>query len=177
MGQLSASCIASVGVEGKVGHEVVGYGITDELAGDMVEVGDEEVGLRLLLVVHRIVRVTNVLGTVHDGAELALGEVGNEEDDVLYASGKGSLAAFRHLQFITVEGLVGFRSREKEELPIMEGGVGIGCEVAEGGITLDVALLLVFGYEAQNVAPAVHAIEIPLSVIPGIAAYATFCVG
>ena len=45
------------------------------------------------------------------------------------------------------------------------------------GSALDVAFILVFGYEAQNVAPAVHAVEIPLSVIPGIAAYATFCVG
>ena len=177
MCQLSASCIASVGIEGEVGHEIVGYGVADELAGYMVEVGNEEVGLRLLLVVHRVVGMTDVLGAVHDGAELALGEVGNEEDDVLYASGKGCLAAFRHLQFVTVEGLVGFGSREKEELPVMEGGVGIGSEVAEGGITLDVALLLVFGYEAQNVAPSVHAIEIPLSVIPSIAAYATFCVG
>ena len=177
MCQLSASCIASVGIEGEVGHEVVGYGVADELTGYMVEVGNEEVGLRLLLVVHRVVGVTDVLGTVHDGAELALGEVGNEEDDVLHSSGKGSLAAFRHLQFVTVEGLVGFGSREKEELPAMDGGMGIGGEIAKVGVSFDVALLLVFGYEAQNVAPSVHAIEIPLSIIPGIAAYAAFCVG
>lgn len=43
--QLTASCIASVGIEGKVGHEVVGDGIADELAGDLVEVGNEEVRL------------------------------------------------------------------------------------------------------------------------------------
>lgn len=177
MCQLSASCIASVGIEGKVGNEIVGYGVADELTWYKVEVGNEEMRLRFLSVVHRIVEMTDVLGTVHDGAKLALGEVRNEEDDILHSSGKESLAAFRHLQFVTVEGIVGFGSREKEELPIMEGGMDIGSEVAKGGFTLDVAFLPVFGYEAQNVTPAVHAIEIPLSVIPGITSYATFCVG
>ena len=68
-----------VGIEGEVGHEVVGYGVADELTGYMIQVGDEEVGLRLLLVVHRIVGMADVLGAVHDGAELAFGEVGDEE--------------------------------------------------------------------------------------------------
>ena len=55
-----------VGIEGEVGHEVVGYGVADELTGYMIQVGDEEVGLRLLLVVHRIVGVADILGAVHD---------------------------------------------------------------------------------------------------------------
>ena len=143
----------------------------------MVEVGNEEMRLGFLLVIHRIIRVTNVLGTIHDGAELAFVDAWDIEDDILHAFWQWRLAALGHLQFVTIEGLKGFRRREKEELPAMEGGVGIGSEVAEGGVALDVALLLVFGYEAQNVAPGVHAIEIPLSVISGIAAYAAFCVG
>lgn len=106
--QLSATCVASAGIEGEVGHEVVGYGIADELSGDMVEVGNEEVSLGFLLVVHRIVGIANVLGAIHDGAELAFVEAGDEEDDVLHSSGKGSLATFRHLQFFVIEGLVGF---------------------------------------------------------------------
>ena len=85
MCQLPASCIASVGIEGEVGHEVVGYGIADELAGDTVEDGNEEVGLRLLLVVHRVVLVLDVFGAVHDGAELALFYARDVEYDVLHA--------------------------------------------------------------------------------------------
>lgn len=85
MCQLSATGIAFCCVEGEVGHEVVGYDIADELAGDTVEVGNEEVGLRHLLVVHRIVGVTDVLCTVHDGAELALGDARDIEHDVLHA--------------------------------------------------------------------------------------------
>lgn len=85
--QLPASCVALVGIEGEVGQEVVGDGVADELAGDTVEVGDEEVGLRLLLVVHRIVGMADILGAVHNGTELAFGEVGDEEHDVLHSSG------------------------------------------------------------------------------------------
>lgn len=85
--QLPAPCVAVVGIEGEVGQEVVGDGVADELTGYMIQVGDEEVGLRLLLVVHRIVGMTNVLGAVHDGAELAFGEVGDEEQNVLHSSG------------------------------------------------------------------------------------------
>ena len=85
--QLPASCVALVGIEGEVGQEVVGDGVADELTGYMIQVGDKEVGLRLLLVVHRIVGMTNVLGAVHDGAELAFGEVGDEEQNVLHSSG------------------------------------------------------------------------------------------
>ena len=76
-----------------------------------------------------------------------------------------------------VEGLVGFGGGEEEELPAMEGRTGIGGEIAEGGIALNVAFLLVFGYEAKDVAPGVHAVEVPLIVILGIAANASFRVG
>ena len=82
-----------------------------------------------------------------------------------------------HLQFVTIEGLVGFGGGEEEELPAMEDGTGIGSEVAEGGVALDVAFLLVFGYEAKDVAPGIHAVEVPLTVILGIAANASFRVG
>ena len=85
--QLPASSVASVGVEGKVGHELVGDGITDEIAGDLVEVGNEEACLGFLLVVHRIVGMADVLGAVHDGAELAFGEIGDEEHDVFHSFG------------------------------------------------------------------------------------------
>ena len=85
--QLPASCVALVGIEGEVGQEVVGDGVADELTGYMIQVGDEEVGLRLLLVVHRIVGMADILGAVHNGAELAFGEVGDEEQDVLHSSG------------------------------------------------------------------------------------------
>ena len=85
--QLPAPCVAVVGIEGEVRHEVMGDGIADELAGDTVEVGNEEVRLGFLLVVHRIVGMADILGAVHDGAELAFGEVGDEEHDVLHSSG------------------------------------------------------------------------------------------
>ena len=65
----------------------MGDGVADELTGYMIQVGDEEVGLRLLLVVHRIVGMADILGAVHDGTELAFGEVGDEEHDVLHSSG------------------------------------------------------------------------------------------
>ena len=58
----------------------------------------------------------------------------------------------------------------------MEGGTGIGGKVAEGGVALDVAILLIFWYDTQDVAPGVHAIEIPFSVVLGKTAYATFCI-
>ena len=84
---MQASCVALVGIEGEVGHEVMADGIADELTGYMIQVGDEEVGLRLLLVVHRIVGMADILGAVHNGTELAFGEVGDEEHDVLHSSG------------------------------------------------------------------------------------------
>ena len=40
----------------------------------------------------------------------------------------------------------------------MEGGTGIGGKVAEGGVALDVAILFIFWYDTQDVAPGVHAI-------------------
>ena len=126
--QLSAPCIALIGIEGEVGQEVVGDGVADELTGYMIQVGDEEVGLRLLLVVHRIVGVADVLGAVNDGAELAFGEVRDEEHDVFHSSGKRSFAALRHLQLVTVEGFIGFGGGEEEELPVMEQGTGNGSE-------------------------------------------------
>lgn len=92
--QLSATGVTSVGIEGEVGHEIVGYGVADELTGYMVEVGDEEEGLQLLLVVHRIVGMTDVLSTVHDGAELSFGEVGNEKDVFFTPQGRGALLPF-----------------------------------------------------------------------------------
>ena len=114
MSQLSALDVALVGIEGEIGHEVVGDGIADELSGDSVEVSYEEVRLGFLLVVHRIVGMTDVLGAVHNGAELALGEVGDEEYDVLHASGKGGISALRHLQLVTIESLIGFGGGEEE---------------------------------------------------------------
>ena len=87
MCQLPASCVALVGIEGEVGHEVVGDGIADKLTGYMIQVGNEEVRLGFLLVVHRIVGMADILCAVHDGAELAFGEVGDEEQDVLHPSG------------------------------------------------------------------------------------------
>ena len=71
MGQLSASCIASVGIEGEVGHEVVGYGITNELTRHLLNIGNKKARLGFLLVVHRIVLVLDVFGAVYDSAELA----------------------------------------------------------------------------------------------------------
>ena len=64
-------CIASVGIEGEVGHEVVGYGIADELARHLLNIGNKKVRLGFLLVVHRIVLVLDVFGAVYDSAELA----------------------------------------------------------------------------------------------------------
>ena len=114
MSQLSALDVALVGIEGEIGHEVVGDGIADELAGDTVEVSYEEVRLGFLLIVHRIVGMTDVLSAVHNGAELAIGEVGDEEYYVLHASGKGGIAAWRHLQLVTIEGFIGFGGGEEE---------------------------------------------------------------
>ena len=68
--QLSASCIALDGIEGEVGHEVVGYGIADELTRHLLNIGNKKVRLGFLLVVHRIVLVLDVFGTVHDGQSL-----------------------------------------------------------------------------------------------------------
>ena len=81
--QLSATCIASVGIEGEVGHEVVGYGIADELARHLLNIGNKKVRLGFLLVVHWMVLVLDVFGAVHDGTELAFFYARDVEDDVL----------------------------------------------------------------------------------------------
>ena len=95
--QLSASCIALVGIEGEVGREVVGYGIADELVWHLLNIGNKKVRLGFLLVVHRIVLVLDVFGAVHDGAELAFFYGGYVEDYVLYLLWQWGFAAFRHL--------------------------------------------------------------------------------
>ena len=76
-------CIASVGIEGEVGHEVVGYGITNELTRHLLNIGNKKARLGFLLVVHRIVLVLDVFGAVHDGAEFAFFYARDVEDDVL----------------------------------------------------------------------------------------------
>ena len=90
-------CIASVGIEGEVGHEVVGYGIADELARHLLNIGNKKVRLGFLLVVHRIVLMLDVFGAVHDGAKFAFFYAGDVEDDVLCFLRQWGFAAFRHL--------------------------------------------------------------------------------
>ena len=46
------------------------------------------------------------------------------------------------------------------------------CNVRKGDITLYVAFLFILWYEAKDVAPWIQAVEIPLAIIIGIAAYA-----
>ena len=113
-------CIASVGIEGEVGHEVVGYGIADEFARDMVEVGNEEVRLGFLLVVQRIVLVLDIFGAVHDGAEFAFFYAWDVEDDVLCLLRQWGFATLRHLQLFFQEPLVGIRGLEEENLFLVQ---------------------------------------------------------
>ena len=63
--QLSASCIASVGIEGEVGHEVVGYDVADKFAWHLVYVGYEEVGLCLFSVVAVKLRIIRTVKAFH----------------------------------------------------------------------------------------------------------------
>lgn len=118
--QLSASCIAAVGIEGEVGHEVVGYDVADKFAWHLVYVGYEEVGLCLFSVVHRVVLVLDVFGAVHDGAEFAFFYAGNVEDDVLCFLRQWGFAAFRHLQLFFQKPLVGIRGLEEENLFLVQ---------------------------------------------------------
>ena len=118
--QLFASCIAAVGIEGEVWHHAVGNDVADELAWHLVYVGYEEVGLCFFSVIHRVVLVLDVFGTVHDGAELAFFYAGDEEDDVLCLLWQWSFAAFRHLQFFFQEPMVCVRGHEEEDLLLVQ---------------------------------------------------------
>lgn len=109
-----------VGIEGEVGHEVVGYGIADEIARHLLNIGNKKVRLGFLLVIHWIVLVLDVFGAVYDSAELAFFYARDVEDDVLCLGWQWGFAAFRHLQLFFQEPFILFLSLEVENLFLVQ---------------------------------------------------------
>ena len=76
--------------------------------------------LGLLLVVHRVVLVLDIFGTVLDSAEFAFFYAGDVEDDVLCLGWQWGFAAFRHLQLFFLEPFMLFLSLEEEDLFLVQ---------------------------------------------------------